>query len=425
MPSRGKEMVDLKEGRRVAGVVTVTTLLVALLKAGVGVLSGSIALVADSVHTAADALAIFASWFGLKIATRKATHKFPYGFYKAETLATLLVSAIIIYAAVELFLEGLSKISVPPDISVPGIAMGVSLASALFAFFVARWERRIGMQINAQSLLANADESRADIFTSLLVLVAIGASYFLVPYVEGVLTLGLALLVFYAGVKNGRVALYGLMDASLDAKMEKRMSELIRTTEGVRGVDGLKVRRAGPFWFGEVSIEVGRTVDVTRGHQISHQVVDRLKESFPHVDSFTVHIEPFQSQRRTVMIPLEDQSGLSSHLANHFGRASYFAVVRLEGGDVLQTHVFINPFRNREIRAGLAVVNDFVEREGVDTLIVRELGEIGFHTLRDKYVEIYKALDGSGHENLAALTASQLTPLVAPTHRSDEKKHNP
>ena len=90
-----ERIYKLKQGEKTAGISTITIILFALVEALLGVLSGNIILIIDALHNAADSVASFASWFGLKISQRKPTEKFPYGYYKAENLATLFVSFFI------------------------------------------------------------------------------------------------------------------------------------------------------------------------------------------------------------------------------------------------------------------------------------------------------------------------------------------
>jgi len=88
----------LKQGQRIAFIASLVTLLLAVVKAAVGHLFNSKVLVADAFHSGADLLAIFASGFGLWVASRKKTERFPFGLYKVETLVTLIIGALITWA---------------------------------------------------------------------------------------------------------------------------------------------------------------------------------------------------------------------------------------------------------------------------------------------------------------------------------------
>jgi len=413
-------MESLRRGRKVAAAATFATLLLTAVKAVVGYLSGSAALLADAVHSGSDVVAIFASWLGLKFAERKPTETFPYGFYKAETLATFLISGFILYAGVELLIEGVRKLGTTSDIDMPFLAMGVSLVSSAAALLIAVWEKKVGREINSQSLIANAEESQLDIISSLIVFAAILSSHLHVPHVEGAVTVAIASLVIWIGLKNGRISIYGLMDASLDPHLEEEIRGLIAGVPGVRDVGDVRIRRAGPFIFGDVGIEVERSLDVNRGHEISHRVVREVRARLPQVESLTVHIEPFIPSERKVMMPVESSEGLLSRISPHFGRAGFFAFVELSGDVVEGFYIRENPFRGKRVRAGLAVVNRFIEEGRVDTVIVREIGEIGFHTLSDHYIDIYRAEGNTVKEVLQKLISGSLPRLEEPTHGSEE-----
>jgi len=101
----------LKRGERVAKQAAFLVVNLAVAKVIIGVLSGSIVLISDAVHSVSDLVAVFTSWFGLKISQRKPDERFPYGYYKMENLATVVVSILILFAFWEIFTEGVAILS--------------------------------------------------------------------------------------------------------------------------------------------------------------------------------------------------------------------------------------------------------------------------------------------------------------------------
>jgi cation diffusion facilitator family transporter len=143
-------------------------------------------LIADAFHSGADLLAIFASWFGLWMAAKKKSARFPYGLYKAETLVSLIIGALIAWAGIELLKEGYHKLSyIAYPQAFPVLSVTVSIISIITAYFIAKKERAVGICINSQSLIANASESFLDIFTSIVVLTGILLAYARIPFIEG------------------------------------------------------------------------------------------------------------------------------------------------------------------------------------------------------------------------------------------------
>jgi cation diffusion facilitator family transporter len=102
---------ELKKGQRVAFIASFVTLVLAVMKGAIGYLFDSKILIADAFHSGADLLAIFASWFGLWMASKKKSARFPYGLYKAETLVSFIIGALIAWAGIELLKEGYHIIS--------------------------------------------------------------------------------------------------------------------------------------------------------------------------------------------------------------------------------------------------------------------------------------------------------------------------
>ena len=408
----------LAQGRRVAGAATLLTLLLAVAKGGVGYLRQSPALAADAVHSAADTLAILASWFGLKLASRPPTKRFPFGLYRAETLAALLVSAILFVAGARLLVEGISGLTrgaapLSHGVEVPFVA----LVSAVVSFGIYLWEKRVGAKINSQSLLANADESKTDVMTSLAVFVATAASHVGAPQVELVVAIGLSVLIMWLGAKHGRTAIYVLLDASLDAELESHAAAIAADVPGVMRVEQVRLRRAGPFCFGIAHIQMRKSVDVTRAHDVAHQVAQSVRETLPEIENLTVHLEPFHPEQQTLMVPA-DGDGLDARVSKHFARAEFFLFAEVSPEGVTQTEWVENAFRTGQARTALDVIRDTLESRAVDAVLTHEIGEIAFHALRDAYVEVYAAPDGTVESALMEFAQHKLPLLAKPTHAS-------
>ncbi len=417
--SKGRSRTRLAEGRRVAAVATGLTVFLVVAKGLFGYVRDSPALWADALHSAADTLAIFASWVGLHLADREPTERFPFGLYRAETLASLVVSAIILIAGIDLLIDSVSGLVARAG--APGRSVDVlvvALVSAVVSYGIFRWERRVGERLESQSLLANADESRADIFTSSAVFCGVGATYVGLPNVELVVAVGLALLIIWLGAKNGLVAIYTLLDASLDSNLEAQIEDLAESVPGVKDVGRVRLRRAGPFRFGIAEVRVQKSTDVARGHEVAHQVERTVRTEIPNIEMLTVHLEPFQPAEQTVMVPAEGR-GLDARVSEHFGRAQCFLFATVTGEDVRQSECIENPFRGKKARAALAVINNTLAERRIDAVLTREIGEIAFHTLRDHYVTIYSAPEATVAQALEEFAEGKLRTLTEPTHASE------
>jgi len=193
----------LKRGQRVAITATTAIFLLAVSKFIVGYLFDSRILIADAFHSGVDVLAIFASWFGLWLASRARSATFPYGLYKAETFITLLIGVLITLAGIENVIEGYRKFFVlSTSQAFPTLPVIISIISVFVSFFVARMENKVGKQINSGALMANASEAFLDIGVSMVVFAGIILSHLKIPYVEGSIIIFIALLILRLGLKN-------------------------------------------------------------------------------------------------------------------------------------------------------------------------------------------------------------------------------
>ena len=136
--------IDLKKGQKAVEKAGLISFSLTVGKGIVGFLSGSVVLVADALHNLTDLTIDIASWFGLKIAQRKPDEKFPYGYYKVESLTTLFVSLFILYAACELLIEGYSRLFIVSEIDVPFLAMLVALISSLVSISISKYLKNTG-----------------------------------------------------------------------------------------------------------------------------------------------------------------------------------------------------------------------------------------------------------------------------------------
>lgn len=410
----------LKKGQRAVEIVSVITLALALTKLLVGLISSSIVLVSDAIHNIADLVAVIASWFGLRIAQRKPTEKFPYGFYKIETLMAFLISIFILFAAYSLFTESYSKLFVQSTLILPSIALVTSFVSVFVSFWILEYEKRVGREINSQSLLALAQESKIDIIASIGVFVTLILVYLGLPYVEGIVGLVISILIFRVGLENIYNTLLSLLDVSPGREIEKRIEEIISSTHGVYGLENLKLRRAGPFVFGEVDIKVGKHLDITKVHDIADKIEERVRKEVPIIESFKIHVEPAEKVKLKIVIPVENKNNLKSKVSEHLGRAPYFMFVTLERGRTKSYYFKDNPYKLERIRAGLKVAHELI-KEGCDVVITKHVGEIAFHTLKDHLIDVYFTKRKFVKDCIDDFVSKRLERLLKPTKKIGEE----
>ncbi|MBN2330492.1 MAG: cation diffusion facilitator family transporter [Candidatus Aenigmarchaeota archaeon] len=398
---------NLKIGERTTVLSSAVSALLVLIKAAAGIMSGSVALMTSALDSFSDFIGMITSWIGFKISQRKPDEKFPYGYYKAESISALFVSLFILYAAYTLLVEGYAKLFVPPSISMPYLALAIAFVSVIFSFGLSRYLMKTGKKINSELLMANAKERMADVATTTAVFFAVAMSYLNVSYVEGAITIFISLLILKVGIFSVRDSIFALMDVSPSKKKEERARGIISNCKEIEEFDDFKLRKSGPFVFGEVTIRIREFANVDRAHEIAEKIESRIKERLSDVVSFSVHIEPFKSQKQRVVIPVIKDEGLNSVVTDNFGRAGYFLFVDIDDNSVKHFKSKVNPAKKRKSKAGLSAVH-FLIREHADVLVTRKIGEIAFHTLRDHLVDIYKTEGKTAGEVLKKLLRKNL-----------------
>lgn len=423
MENKKDKIKELKQGQKVAFIATFVTFLLAVMKGTIGYLFDSRILVADAFHSGADLLAIFASGFGLWLASKKKTARFPYGLYKAETLVSFIIGALIIWAGIEILKDGYHKFfHVVYVQEFPVLPIGASIISIIAAYFIAKKERSVGKLINSQSLVANASESFLDIFTSLVVLVGILLAYARIPYVEGSIIMLISLLILKLGLENIWTSLLVLMDANLNPKLQSEIEEKINKIYGVKGVSEVKIRQSGPFKMVECKIATSPSLPLYRAHELADKAEDFIAKNYEHIESVFIHVEPSRERAISAIIPVNDINGLDSKVHGHFGRAPYFVILRLSDNNAEIEDFYYNEFLTEKRHVGIKVIKAIIKYK-LDLLFTSQIGEISFYMLKDNFVDIYKVEEGlSVKEIIEKYRSNQVEQIAMPTHSVEESQ---
>ncbi len=408
----------LKRGENAARSCTLVALLLGILKGLVGIVSGSVALLADAIHSISDISASLAVFMGLRLAQKKPTERFPYGYYKAESFASFIVSIIIILSGIEVMRESYDRILTPAKILLPTAAILVASVSATLSYILAVYKGKVGNEISSQALISEGKHSRIDICVSLAVLLGVLFSYFGFPWVEALAGLLIGIAVIGMGLLLGKNAVLVLMDVCLKPSIVDQIRRLAEEVQGVKGVHEVKFRRSGPFLFGEMHIELDKSLPVEKAHVVSQVVEQKVKEVVREVDSLTVHIEPAGKGRVRVAIPVLNRDGWHSKPVRHFGRAPYFMLVDIYEGKIMDSAIVENPSAELGKKIGITAAN-FLIKQKVDTLLTWELGEGPFHALRDNLIQLCRLPEVSSvKEAVDAFINQELKTIIEPTREN-------
>lgn len=388
-----------------------------VLKGIVGFWFGSLVLLTDALHSFTDLVANTASLIGLRIAQRKPDEKFAFGYFKAENLSALFISLFILYGVYELFLNGLNALSETPSLTNPLFPAAAAMISIITSYLLSKYLISRGEDTGSQSLVANGKEKKVDVITSSIVLVAIILSYYQVPYVEGLVTIGLSLLIFREGLESAKNSIFSLMDVSPSKEVERKVLQALSEVSGVEGYKNLRLRRSGPFILGELEAIVRKQVKVNEARRICDRIEEKAKQKVGEIKSLTISVQPYEPEERLVVLPVQDDD---KTIMQHFGRAEQFLLAKVRGGEVVSERTINNKFKNENVRAGLKAARFLVD-EGVDAIVLKEVGEISFHVLRDHLVQVYLTREKDSGKSLEKLLSGELEELGEPTKKGFEK----
>ncbi len=382
----------LKEGQRVAETAIWLEGVLVGAKIIIGLLSQSLVLISDAVHSASDLLSVITSWFGLKIAQKKPDERFSYGYYKAESLGTLIISFLFLFAFWEMFTHGYAKLFSFSLIKIPLLALAISLTDALVLFFFGTYEIKIGKQVNAQSLIAMGKENKTHIFSSMAVFIGTLAAYYNVPYVEGLITIIISFLILRIGLTTAKNSAFALMDVSPGKKIEQGVVKAIESVAGIEEFYDLRLRQSGPFVLGETKIGIRKSIDVEKAHEIADRVENEVKKNVFQIESFMVHVEPFKNDWRHLVFPVSEKQELNSKISDNFSRALYFLFVNFKKDKLKGFYFLKNPYKGKKVKTGLAVAKLVIKQKS-DILITKEIGEITYFALKDNMFDIFQSKD--------------------------------
>lgn len=384
-------------GEKASMIGFIAVAFIGVIKGFVGLASGSISLLAQALEAFTDLFSLIAIFIGMRISRKPSSERFPYGYYRVETLISIIIAIIILITGSGILRESILKMFNPQPISAKYNAIAVTVFSIPVLYLLSKYTKRVGDEINSQSLLGQAADFRVDTYSSSLVLVGIGASTLGYPIVEGLVGSVISILVLKMGATLAWRGLLMLMDAVDNPDGLLQIKETVEEVRGVRGVSRIRIRRTGPFCMGEVTIGVDQRLPVEQAHRISEEVERRVKEEMPVVESLIIHIEPQKQETLRVAIPILEDKGMGSPVTPHFGEAPYFLFVDIEGESVHRWFMKRNPGLGLKRKKGI-ILSELILGEDATTLLTAEIGEGPYHILRDSFVAIYELSESATAE---------------------------
>lgn len=263
----------------------------ALLQIVIVALSGSIALMADTVHNLGHLATTIPLIIAFRLGRRAPTRRYSYGYKRAEDLVGLFIGVVIAASAALIIWESVRAMANPREITHLGWVVAAALVGALGNEMVAIYRIRAGRRIGSAALIAEGQHARTDALTSLAVLIGVAGAWAGFPQVDAVVGLVIAAVIVAVLISSMRTVIRRLMDGVDDGTLD-RIEAVAADVEGVVAVDRCRARWIGHRLETDLDIGVQPGLSVQDGHAIAHLVHHRLVQTVPHLDRATVHVNP-------------------------------------------------------------------------------------------------------------------------------------
>ncbi len=283
------------------GIWAVKVSLVILLATGlfqvvVVIFSGSVALLADTIHNFSDALTAVPLGLAFTLSKKARTTRFTYGYGRAEDIAGVIIVIMILFSAAEAIYQSIMKLIHPQPLT-HLVWVGVAaIVGFLGNEFVARFRIRVGKQIGSAALVADGTHAQIDGFTSLAVLAGVVGAWLGVPLLDPIVGLLIGAAILFIVWDTARDMGYRIMDA-VDPAIPALIARTARATPGVLDVHDVAVRWVGHRQRTEFHITVNCQISTCESHQIAETLRHQLFHSMPALVDATVHVDPCECGR--------------------------------------------------------------------------------------------------------------------------------
>ncbi|MEW6203058.1 MAG: cation diffusion facilitator family transporter [bacterium] len=272
-------------------VISNTTLVAG--KIGIGLFTGSVAVLSEGLHSGLDLVAAVIALYSVSVSARPADQDHPYGHGKIENVSGMIEAMLIIAAGVFIVHQAIEKLVAGEKVEHVEIGLGIMLVSVIMNLLVSRILFRAAKQHDSMALYADAQHLTTDVYTSAGVL----AGLFLVRvtgqhWLDPAAAIGVALLIVYVGLRVMRSSSVDLIDRKLPEAEEKKIIEIIEHHAGQYvNYHNMRTRKAGAHRFADLHLVVCGYDNVEEAHKFCDHIEKDIKREFKNM-SISIHLEP-------------------------------------------------------------------------------------------------------------------------------------
>ena len=298
--------MELEERHRITQRVTLTGAAVncalASLQIIFGLLGKSQALLADGIHTLSDLGTDFIVLYASSRSSKAADKDHPYGHGRVETLASLVLGAILGMVGIGIGIRGVESVLSPATTNPEAITIVFASLAIVAKEGLYHYTLRAARATHSTMLESNAWHHRSDALSSIVVVIGISAQLMGIPYMDAVAAIIVACMISWMGLRLGRKALNELIDTGLDLELIDQVHAEMQANSSVVGVHNLRSRSMGGLGYLDAHIEVDSKLTVSEAHYIAHRIEHQVKKRFPKIIDVQIHIDPLDDKIRESML---------------------------------------------------------------------------------------------------------------------------
>ena len=279
---------------RTSWISTIGNAVLSVSKIIVGLLAGSLAVLGDGIDSATDVIISVVMIFTARIMSRPPSKKYVFGYEKAESIATKILSLVIFYAGMQMLLSSVESIFSDEVKEIPSaIAIYVTVFSIAGKLLLALYQYKQGKKINSSMLTANAINMRNDVIISSGVLLGLIFTFiFKLPILDSITGLIISLFIIKSSISIFMDSNVELMDGVKDVNIYNKIFEAVEKVPGAGNPHRVRSRMIGNLYNITLDIEVAPQMTLMQAHEIADAVEKSIENSIDNVYDILVHVEP-------------------------------------------------------------------------------------------------------------------------------------
>ena len=283
---------SVDQGMKASGITLAANMFLAIIKYVAGIVGNSSAMVADATHTMSDVGTTVAVMLALKISSKDADERHPYGHERYELIISKLLGMVLIltgawigYQAVMMIYNG---VFTPPEkIAVIAAAISIVIKEIMY-----RYTMKVAKDIGSLAMEADAWHHRSDAFSSIGTFVGILGARLGFPVLDPIAGVVVSIMVVKVGIDIYSQSVKGLVDEAADPETRMKIKSIVLENPGVVSIKDMRTRKFANHVYVDLDIKVDGKISVTEGHNIALEVHDRVEKKMDSVKHVMVHVEP-------------------------------------------------------------------------------------------------------------------------------------